>query len=92
MTDMGTVEYLLKLYSQYFTLRWNNCNLEGYQNECCDECYRGITDIIEYILKNRFGMNIAITVNTKGPEFNTYRAYNSVCSISVGGCSQHDEN
>lgn len=54
MTDMGTVEYLLKLYSRYFTLRWEGYDLsreptyaEGYKNGYYDGYYAGIADNIE---------------------------------------------
>lgn len=77
MTDMGTVEYLLKLYSRY----------HRYGSH-----YVRLNELIEYILKDRFGMKIEVTLDDRGSEYNTYHAYNSVCSISVGGCSQYNEN
>lgn len=75
MTDMGTVEYLLKLYSRYH--RYGSY-------------YVRLNELIEYILKDRFGMKIEVISDDKGSEYNTYRAYNSVCSVSVkGGKNEH---
>lgn len=94
MTDMGTVEYLLKLYSKYQKYNIDDtitdCDYEcdydqGYDDGYYDGYYYCKLELIKHILKNRFGMNVEVMLDDRGPEYNTYRAYNSVCSVSVKG-------
>lgn len=75
MTDMGTVEYLLRK-----CLEWERVNIKGY-NEPDDyfiHTSEGALQAIYEIIRERFGMKIDNIDNG-------LHAHNSVCSISVRG-------
>lgn len=75
MTDIGTVEYLLKK-----CIEWEKVNIKGYNQS--DEYFihtsEGAMQAISEIVRERFGMEIK---NIDGG----LCAYNSVYSISVKG-------
>lgn len=87
MNEMGNVEYLLKLYVEqiaHYNLR------EEMHNDTPDEnddysfgYYKGRAAILKEIIQNRFGMKIEKLECKSKSGNDIYRAYNSVCSISV---------
>lgn len=71
MNEMAMVEYLLKLYAKY-----EKGNDEKIISAFDCYIYYGKLELLEEIIQNRFNMQIEET-DTE------YRAYNSVCSVSV---------
>ena len=68
MNEMAMVEYLLKIYAKYDRVE----GADGYERMY----YGAKADLAYTIIQEHFGMQIEET-DTE------YRAYNSVCSVSV---------
>ena len=73
MNEMAMVEYLLRYYAKY--------DKETINAQECEDDYEAVyysakADLAHTIIQERFGMQIEET-DTE------YRAYNSVCSVSV---------